>query len=238
MPPDRYVAAPRIDATRAPFGATACRKCRGSPTSRIRLRSRVRAVVDFSRSGFVAAHSKSELHLCGLWVYGYSRHANSLGRNETARQMCWNFYTFGSRRTIPLVIPLVYDVDMNAHRKPTVGFLVAVSLLMPILYVLSFGPACWIAERVDSRVVYAAVSTAYRPIAWIANRSTRASAAALWYVGLGVRSGTTVAFDGDRIDWWTDVGGPGSVKTYDVSIEMTISGDGDDSMTEGSTDND
>ena len=56
--------------------------------------------------------------------------------------------------------------------------------LVPVLYVLSFGPACWIADRVDSGFAYSAIAAAYRPIAWVANRSKQVSVAALWYVGL------------------------------------------------------
>jgi hypothetical protein len=57
---------------------------------------------------------------------------------------------------------------MTDRKKPGLAFwaTVMVACLMPILYVLSFGPACWLLAR--GRIPFTPTATVYRPISrWI-----------------------------------------------------------------------
>jgi hypothetical protein len=54
-------------------------------------------------------------------------------------------------------------------KRRTRRFWICVALL-PVLYVLSFGPACWITSRLDIRVV--TLPTLYAPITWAMSAET------------------------------------------------------------------
>lgn len=49
----------------------------------------------------------------------------------------------------------------DERKRSSVGFWATAFLLLPVLYVASFGPACWIASRVDDGSFVAA---AYQPL--------------------------------------------------------------------------
>ncbi|MSR56162.1 MAG: hypothetical protein EXS05_00575 [Planctomycetaceae bacterium] len=52
---------------------------------------------------------------------------------------------------------------MPTPRKPTAGFwIVVAAVVLPVLYVLSFGPACWISSRAQPSGEI--VSVIYRPL--------------------------------------------------------------------------
>ncbi len=53
---------------------------------------------------------------------------------------------------------------MSDERKARVGPWIIVGIILPMLYVASFGPACWMASRFE--VAEGFVSASYLPIAW------------------------------------------------------------------------
>jgi hypothetical protein len=74
---------------------------------------------------------------------------------------------------------------------------------LPVLYVLSFGPACWISSRTNSGTEL--LPSCYRPIvSGLTLHETRLSAAIQWYSQLGAASGWRWAPDGIAIsdDHW------------------------------------
>lgn len=91
---------------------------------------------------------------------------------------------------------------MDKHRRSWI-WIVAAVLLLPALYVLSFGPVCWINERTDAGSRW--ISALYAPIIRLANRSTQFELIALWYAGLGAREGSTPGFDSGELGWWTTI---------------------------------
>ena len=73
---------------------------------------------------------------------------------------------------------------MNNDRKALWPWIVAVLIGLPVLYVASFGPACWVTSW--TRQGYEAVPVVYRPIVWIWNHSPPAVGIALdWYARVG-----------------------------------------------------
>ncbi len=61
---------------------------------------------------------------------------------------------------LPWYIPGMND----DHKKPLWPWIVALMIGLPILYVASFGPACWISSRAP--VVVPFVHFSYRPVMW------------------------------------------------------------------------
>ncbi len=75
---------------------------------------------------------------------------------------------------------------------------------LPLLYVVSLGPACWITSRINSG--NAALSTIYRPIIWIWNRSPdhgSLSNALHWYSCLLAADNWNWFTDGTE-SWWEE----------------------------------
>ena len=70
---------------------------------------------------------------------------------------------------------------MNRDRKkPGVAFWATVVVCLPLLYVLGFGPACWIATRCEP--LRGLASSIYRPAAWAYFKTPRPVANAIaWY---------------------------------------------------------
>jgi hypothetical protein len=71
---------------------------------------------------------------------------------------------------------------------------------LPVLYVVSFGPACWISERLERG--RNCVSTAYRPIIWLGNRSPLGIDIMSQYARFGARPDATPDFTNDHLSWW------------------------------------
>ncbi len=69
-------------------------------------------------------------------------------------------------------------------KKPGWAFWAMVVLILPLLYALSFGPACWIWSR--TAVMYSVYDVAYRPLAWLADRTPFAWSALQWYATVGM----------------------------------------------------
>ena len=74
------------------------------------------------------------------------------------------------------------DPDRREDSGGGWGMTVAVVLLLLALYVLSVGPACWLAERFD---VLDGLQAAYLPLFWVAD-VTGTWDVLLWYVYLWV----------------------------------------------------
>ena len=73
---------------------------------------------------------------------------------------------------------------MQRPTNKSAPVILAVVLLLPVVYLLSTGPAFWLEVR-----GYAAdehVSTIYRPVLWIIDRSETCDAALDWYLSLWV----------------------------------------------------
>jgi hypothetical protein len=67
----------------------------------------------------------------------------------------------------PRALPLGYDAGMGDDRKnPPWPWIVALLIGLPVLYVASFGPACWTTVR--HRSLHSAFSATFRPLLWTA----------------------------------------------------------------------
>jgi hypothetical protein len=82
---------------------------------------------------------------------------------------------------------------MTSDRKqPGVAFWTTIVVVVPVLYVLSFGPACWISSRrpvgtgETSARSAKIVSIAYRPMMWTYDISPKFIRRGItWYSGVG-----------------------------------------------------
>lgn len=75
---------------------------------------------------------------------------------------------------------------MADRKKPGWLFWATVVLVgVPLLYVMSFGPACWIVSR--SSLPAETINTGYRPVIWAWERSPDPVVRVIWwYVDAGV----------------------------------------------------
>lgn len=78
---------------------------------------------------------------------------------------------------------------MTDRKKPTAGFWLTVALVAVLVYMASFGPACWI----ESRAFYGKILPFYGPVEWAITRSPGGERALLWYARLGSLSAKS---------WW------------------------------------
>ena len=91
------------------------------------------------------------------------------------------------------------------RKKPGWAFWTTVALSLPVLYVLSFGPACWWFSQIGSfpstsrrlRLAaaprqYVDLPHVYWPLGWAANRGEWPKAMLTWYGGLGLPRGTII----------------------------------------------
>jgi len=90
---------------------------------------------------------------------------------------------------------------MTSRKHPSVALWITVALLVvvPVLYIASFGPACWISER--NGIGERAVSKVFWPIVWVAETNPRATKVVLWYASLGVTSGDSPFIVRNEIHW-------------------------------------
>lgn len=69
------------------------------------------------------------------------------------------------------------------RRERWAKWTLAAVVAVPVLYVLSFGPACWISSRANSGS--SVVSAVYRPLTWGASRNNHVDDALSWYSEIG-----------------------------------------------------
>jgi hypothetical protein len=70
---------------------------------------------------------------------------------------------------------------------------IVIGILVPVFYVASFGPACWLALRDVPGVSLTTVNFFYRPVFWIgSNGPGPARRAISWYMTIGDDRRTTV----------------------------------------------
>jgi hypothetical protein len=89
-----------------------------------------------------------------------------------------------------------------SRKKPGVAFWATVVVVVALVYVLSFGPVCWINCRTGT--CGPLISTAFRPIILATGKVRGAEPAVRWYACAGVPSGRSPVFvEGDLfwIDW-------------------------------------
>ena len=76
---------------------------------------------------------------------------------------------------------------MTNRKKPGVAFwATVVVVVVPLLYVMSFGPACWIESYKESTYI----TYCHRPVMRIANGDGIVARSLVWYANLGTRRGT------------------------------------------------
>src|SRR5262245_8059901 len=102
----------------------------------------------------------------------------------------------------PALLPPVYNRSTDKQQKPGWPFWTSIAVLLPVLYVASFGPACWWDSRSSSgpviglrsmmRMAHWSIGSFYRPLITIACRNAPTNTALSWYVSLGARRGTQV----------------------------------------------
>jgi hypothetical protein len=73
---------------------------------------------------------------------------------------------------------------------------------LPVLYVLSFGPACWKSERTG--VGASALSAAYQPMLHECMNRSDAGSALHWYARVGTRGGN-VGISRNQADGWLTI---------------------------------
>jgi hypothetical protein len=78
--------------------------------------------------------------------------------------------------------------------KPVIGLIAS----LPILYVLSFGPACWLNER--GYLSAGEMVDLYRPIISLAS-DERLPPPLEWYARLGARESCEVSVEYGRVEW-------------------------------------
>jgi hypothetical protein len=80
--------------------------------------------------------------------------------------------------------------------------------LLPVLYVASFGPACWISSRMNSGnwIGFTALPTVYRPLLLGMYCDRRIVIAVEWYAGLGAAHGWRWVNLASRDNYW--ISGP------------------------------
>ncbi len=77
---------------------------------------------------------------------------------------------------------------MIDRKKPGVAFWATVLLVgLPLLYVASFGPACWTVSRADAGA--STLPFVYKPLTWSMSKSNGIKSALGWYAQLAAPDG-------------------------------------------------
>jgi hypothetical protein len=105
------------------------------------------------------------------------------------------------------------------RQKPVWAWIVALLIGLPVLYVASFGPACWLDERLDTQSK--CISVVYYPVIRLANRFVLMTGILTRIANFGARSGATVDFSGSALSWWYEMPGASSVPPSRIFIECS-----------------
>jgi hypothetical protein len=116
-------------------------------------------------------------------------------------------------------------------QRPIWPWIVTALVGLPVLYVVSFGPACWICERLEKGT--RAVSVAYRPVIWAGNRLPLGPGVMSRYAQLGARPQSTPDFRDDELAWWEYIAGPSSLTPYRSATHCEFGDLDDDPSGEG-----
>jgi hypothetical protein len=77
---------------------------------------------------------------------------------------------------------------MTDRKKPGVPFWATVIVVVLLLYVASFGPACWISERTATGA--GPVSVVYQPMLWFWMSTKQPGTLVRWYALVGTTDGS------------------------------------------------
>ena len=81
---------------------------------------------------------------------------------------------------------------MTSRKKPGVAFWATVVMVLPVLYVLSFGPAVWIASHKEDQQSLS-LNSCYLPVAWVLWHAPRPISNALQsYARIGMKNPSAV----------------------------------------------
>lgn len=81
---------------------------------------------------------------------------------------------------------IIRMAEAENHTAPkvrhTLAWVMAVILLLPVLYVLSAAPVCWVHEHTQGKVFsYQFVHTFYAPLIWVYHHPSKVSDFMHWY---------------------------------------------------------
>lgn len=90
------------------------------------------------------------------------------------------------------------------RKKPSWAFWTALAIALPIFYVVSFGPACWITSRLDFGVW--ALQVFYWPLTWAMRHNATIAVALAHYAQWGASDGWAWINDQSML-WWANLRG-------------------------------
>jgi hypothetical protein len=94
---------------------------------------------------------------------------------------------------VPVWPPWYISGMSDDRKKPLWPWIAALLIGVPVLYVASFGPACWIISRAGQwNVLWAAAHFIYSPVLQVWNHDGTISDAIDWYANLGAGPNVTV----------------------------------------------
>ena len=85
---------------------------------------------------------------------------------------------------------------MSEERKIRVWPWITAGILLPVLYIASFGPACWITSQLDPEE--SAIGTIYWPVLETCWQGEQSWGWILWYAHLGAHSGWAMEYSRSR----------------------------------------
>lgn len=93
---------------------------------------------------------------------------------------------------------------MTDRKKRGLAFWATVALVMPMLYIASFGPACWITSRMNFGV--RAVELIYWPLTWAMLQNRAIGVGLASYAQWGAADGWAWINDQSML-WWANLRG-------------------------------
>ena len=101
-------------------------------------------------------------------------------------------------------------------------WLPTIVLAMFLTYLLSFGPACWIASRSSGSASIVFVDSLFTPMVWLCRNSPTTVARCFErYANLCCRDNTTVEISNGGIDFWDEIGKPIIASSFQTTISCS-----------------